>query len=116
AADAGNPQVSGCDLDGETVLRRTGSGERGRADGPAAAATFAEPGGVALLPPGLVDYDVVVADTANHLLRGIRLADGAVVATIDIAEAAVKLETITGAVPAVLSPWDVAWLPARGLL
>ena len=115
-ADAGHHQIVELELDGQTVVRRIGSGERGRTDGSAEAATFAEPGGLTLLPAGLVDYDVVVADTANHLLRGIRLADGAVTATIDLAEAATKLETITGTVPSVLSPWDVAWWPARGLL
>ena len=115
-ADAGHHQIVELELDGVTVLRRFGSGERGRVDGDAATATFAEPGGLALLPPGLAGYDLVVADTANHLLRGVRLSDGAVVATIDLAEAAAELETITGPVPGVLSPWDVAWWPARGLL
>ncbi|HET6529441.1 MAG TPA: thioredoxin-like domain-containing protein, partial [Actinoplanes sp.] len=36
--------------DGETVLRRIGSGARGRADGPADAASFSEPQGLCLLP------------------------------------------------------------------
>ncbi|GDY30835.1 hypothetical protein [Gandjariella thermophila] len=67
--------------DAETVLRRIVSGERGRSDGGPASASFAEPGGLALLPPEVaaaVGYDAVVADTANHLLRGVRLADGRV--------------------------------------
>ena len=115
-ADAGHHQIVELALDGETVLRRIGSGERGRHDDEAAQATFAEPGGLALLPAGTTDYDVVVADTANHVLRGIRLSDGAVVATIDLAAAAAELTTITGTVPGVLSPWDVAWWPARGEL
>ena len=67
-----------------------------------------------VLPPGSlrVAYDVVVADTANHLLRGVRLSDGAVVATIDLSVGLADARTITGAVPAVLSPWDVVWWPA----
>ena len=93
-------------------MRRIGSGARGRANGPADQATFAEPGGLARLPDGLADFDLVVADTANHLLRGVRLADGAVVATIDLAAGLAAARTITGAVPGVLSPWDVVWWPA----
>ncbi len=103
-ADAGHHQLVELELDGATVLRRIGSGERG---GP-----LAEPNGLALLPAGLADYDVLVADTANHVLRGVRLADGAVVATVDLPAALADARTITGAIPAVLSPWDVVWWPA----
>ena len=45
-------------------------------------ARFAEPNGLCLVPDELrmpMGYDVVVADTANHVLRGVRLADGEVV-------------------------------------
>ena len=115
-ADAGHHQLVEVALDGQTVLRRIGSGERGRRNGASDQAAFAEPGGLTLLPPGLVDYDVLVADTANHVLRGVRLSDGAVLTTIDLAAAAAHLETVTGPVPAVLSPWDVAWWPARGMV
>ena len=115
-ADAGHHQLVELGLDGDTVLRRIGSGVRGRNDGAAEAATFAEPGSVALLPTGLTDYDVLVADTANHLLRGVRLSDGAVVATLDLGAAMERLETITGPVPPVPSPWDLLWWPARGLV
>ncbi|MCW2496828.1 thioredoxin-like domain-containing protein [Jatrophihabitans sp.] len=113
-ADAGHHQLVELDLAGEQVLRRIGTGVRGRTDGPTP--SFAEPGGLALLPPGYTDYDVVVADTANHLLRGVRLSDGAVVATIDLAAAAAGLATITGTVPGVLSPWDVVWWAEIGSL
>lgn len=113
-ADAGHHQL--VELDGDTVVRRIGSGRRGHTDGPAAVAQFAEPNGLALLPPGLTGYDVIVADTANHRLRGVRLRDGAVTATIDLAHELRDARTITGAVPSVLSPWDVAWWPALGRL
>jgi hypothetical protein len=73
---------------------------------------FAEPNGLALLPPGIAPHDLVVADTANHVLRGVRLADGAVVARIDLSAGLAEARTITGAIPAVLSPWDVVWWPA----
>jgi thiol-disulfide isomerase/thioredoxin len=103
-ADAGHHQLVELGLDAETVLRRIGQGTRG--------APFAEPNGVALLPPGVAPYDVVVADTANHVLRGIRLLDGSVVATIDLPAGLADARTVTGAIPGVLSPWDVVWWPA----
>ncbi len=117
-ADAGHHQLVELALDGgvETVLRRIGTGSRGRGDGAAGTASFAEPNGLALLPPGTAPYDVVVADTANHVLRGVRLADGAVVTTLDLPAALADARTITGPVPAVLSPWDVAWWPALNRL
>ena len=59
---------------------------------------------------------MVVADTVNHVLRGVRLADGAVVATIDLPHALANTRTVTGPVPDVLSPWDVIWWPAIGRL
>ncbi|HKC27490.1 MAG TPA: thioredoxin-like domain-containing protein [Jatrophihabitans sp.] len=106
-ADAGHHQVVQLALDGETVLRRFGSGERG--------APFAEPNGLALLPPGIASFDIAVADTANHVLRGIRLGDGEIT-TIDLPQSLAGAQTITGAIPDVLSPWDVVWWPAIGRL
>ncbi|MFN2563328.1 MAG: redoxin domain-containing protein [Jatrophihabitans sp.] len=102
-ADAGHHQLVEFELDGETELRRFGSGRRG---GP-----FAEPNGLGVLPVGVAAYDVVVADTANHVLRGVRLADGAITA-IDLPAGLADIRTVTGPVPPVLSPWDVAWWPA----
>ncbi|HEU5128643.1 MAG TPA: NHL domain-containing thioredoxin family protein [Glycomyces sp.] len=88
-----------------------GTGERGRADG--AEAQFNEPQGLALLPAEVaerVGYDVVVADTVNHLLRGVRLADGTVTT---VAGTGAQWRSDTGAEAALdvdlSSPWDVAW-------
>ncbi len=113
-ADAGHHQLVELALDGETELRRIGSTDR--------CSDFAEPNGLTLLPFGLVDYDVLVADTANHVLRGLRLSDDAMLpnamlpnatmTTIDLAAALAGARTITGPIPNVLSPWDVAWWPA----
>ncbi|WP_375478003.1 thioredoxin-like domain-containing protein [uncultured Jatrophihabitans sp.] len=104
-ADAGHHDVVELAADGETVLRRIGNGARGE--------PFAEPNGLALLPAGVVpDVDVLVADTANHVLRGIRLADGTVTRSYDLPAALAGARTVTGAIPTVLSPWDVAWWPA----
>ena len=115
-ADAGQHQLVELALDGATVLRRIGSGARGRADGAAETACFAEPNGLALLPPGAAGFDLVVADTANHVLRGVRLSDGAVLTTLELPASLAGLTTITGEIPAVLSPWDVAWWPALSRL
>ena len=102
-ADAGHHQLAELTADGTTVLRRIGTGTRGE--------PFAEPNGLTLLPPG-GPYDVLVADTGNHVLRGVRLADGAVTHTVDLPRLLADARTVTGPVPAVLSPWDVAWWPA----
>ncbi|MGW3007926.1 NHL domain-containing thioredoxin family protein [Streptomyces sp. NPDC001219] len=92
--------------DGEQVLRRIGSGERGLT-----ADSFNEPQGLALLPDGRV----VVADTVNHAIRVFDPASG-------------TLETVAGtgrqwwqgsptSGPArevdLSSPWDLAWWQDR---
>ncbi|MDG4807038.1 NHL domain-containing thioredoxin family protein [Micromonospora sp. WMMD1120] len=101
--------------DGETPVRRIGSGERGRADGPATVATFSEPQGVCLLPTHVAEvagYDLVVADTVNHLLRGVRLESGEVV-TVAGSGRQWRAEVDDHAHDALAvdlsSPWDLAW-------
>ncbi|MEU7802845.1 NHL domain-containing thioredoxin family protein [Micromonospora arborensis] len=101
--------------DGETPVRRIGSGERGRADGPGGAATFSEPQGVCLLPTQVAEaagYDLVVADTVNHLLRGVRLESGEVV-TVAGSGRQWRAEVDDHAHDALAvdlsSPWDLAW-------
>ena len=72
-SDSARHSLVELDADGETVVRRIGTGTRGRADGVPDAAEFSEPQGLCLLPPQVAEvagYDVVVADTVNHLLRG----------------------------------------------
>ena len=56
--------------DGETVLRRYGTGERGRVDG--LTPQFAEPQGVLVTAAG----QVLIADTANHVVRRLDLESG----------------------------------------
>jgi len=78
-ADAGHHSLAELAADGETLVRRIGSGERGFADGGPDAATFSEPNGLCLVPEQLrelLDADVLVADTVNHAIRAVRLADG----------------------------------------
>ncbi|WP_026819489.1 NHL domain-containing thioredoxin family protein [Arthrobacter castelli] len=79
--DTGHHRLVELAPDLTTVVRTIGTGERGEADGGADTARFNEPQGLALLPAevrGQVGYDVVVADSVNHLLRGVRLDNGEV--------------------------------------
>jgi thiol-disulfide isomerase/thioredoxin len=107
--------------DGETMLRTIGTGSRGSADGGPADASFAEPAGLTVLPAPVADqvgYDVVVADTVNHLLRGVSLADGHV---RTIAGTGHQWRDGSSDGPAtdvdLSSPWDVAWwAPAGGVV
>ncbi|HEY0166337.1 MAG TPA: thioredoxin-like domain-containing protein [Jatrophihabitans sp.] len=111
-ADSGHHQLVETELDGATVRRRIGSGERGKGG-----QRLAEPNGLTQLPADVaaeVGFDIVVADTANHQLRGVRSADGSITHTVDLAAGLAGTTTVTGPVPAVLSPWDVAWWPAIG--
>jgi thiol-disulfide isomerase/thioredoxin len=96
--------------DGETPVRRIGTGERGHADGPAGAASFSEPQGLCLLPAGTADYDVVVADTVNHLLRGVRLDTGEVTT---VAGTGRPWRSAEDDGESLSSPWDVAWFEGR---
>lgn len=94
-ADAGHHSLVELAPDATTVVRRIGSGERGSTDGPVP--EFSEPNGLTLLPSEIatgVGYDVVVADTVNHALRGVSLRTG-------------QVRTLTRTPPG--SPWDVVW-------
>ncbi|MFG3338501.1 NHL domain-containing thioredoxin family protein [Glycomyces sp. NPDC048151] len=98
-----------------TVVGVIGTGERGRDDG--AEPRFNEPQGLALLPEATaaaVGYDVVVADTVNHLLRGVRLADGHVTT---VAGTGRQWRMDNGTEHALdvdlSSPWDLAWFDDR---
>ncbi|MFG2370069.1 thioredoxin-like domain-containing protein [Streptomyces sp. NPDC048504] len=93
--------------DGESVVRRIGSGTRGLGDGPADSASFNEPQGLALLDDG----SVVVADTVNHALRRLDLTTGAVTTLAGTGRQWMQGEPTSGPAREVSlsSPWDVAW-------
>ncbi|SFD44936.1 NHL domain-containing thioredoxin family protein [Micromonospora sediminimaris] len=101
--------------DAETVVRTVGTGERGRTDGSAGAATFSEPQGLCLLPPHVAEvagYDLVVADTVNHLLRGVRLATGEVLTVAGTGRqwrSTVDDHAHDARSVDLSSPWDLAW-------
>ncbi|MEU5154496.1 NHL domain-containing thioredoxin family protein [Glycomyces sp. NPDC021274] len=95
----------------ETVVQAIGTGTRGSADG--VEPQFNEPQGLALLPAAVAaeaGYDLVVADTVNHLLRGVRLADGAVTTVAGTGRQWRMDNGTTAALDVDLSsPWDLAW-------
>ncbi|MFI6563863.1 NHL domain-containing thioredoxin family protein [Streptomyces sp. NPDC050534] len=105
--------------DGETVVRRIGSGTRGFSDGPAGAAAFSEPQGLALLDEG----SVVVADTVNHALRRLDLASGEVTTLAGTGRQWWQGSPTSGPAREIdlSSPWDVAlfggkvWIAMAGV-
>ncbi|WP_367130133.1 MULTISPECIES: NHL domain-containing thioredoxin family protein [Streptomyces] len=105
-SDSTRHQLVELAADGETVVRRIGSGERGFG-----AESFSEPQGLALLPDGLV----VVADTVNHALRTYDPETGAVVTLAGTGRQWMQGQPTSGAALEVSlsSPWDVAWFGGR---
>ncbi|MEV6374065.1 NHL domain-containing thioredoxin family protein [Micromonospora musae] len=114
-SDSARHSLAELEPDGETLVRRIGSGDRGRTDGPTGVATFSEPQGLCLLPEqvaGVVGYDLVVADTVNHLLRGVRLATGEVVTIAGTGRqwrSTVDDHSHDALSVDLSSPWDLAW-------
>ncbi|MHC0429284.1 NHL domain-containing thioredoxin family protein [Streptomyces sp. O3] len=101
-SDSTRHQLVELAADGETVLRRVGSGERGF--GPDA---FSEPQGLAALPDGRV----IVADTVNHALRTFDPASGAVETVAGTGRQWWQGSRTSGPALEVdlSSPWDVAY-------
>jgi thiol-disulfide isomerase/thioredoxin len=105
--------------DGESVVRRIGSGGRGFADGAAGAASFNEPQGLALLEDG----SVVVADSVNHALRRLDLTTGEVTTVAGTGRQWWQGSSTSGPAREVdlSSPWDVAlwqdkvWIAMAGV-
>ncbi|MEU0840009.1 NHL domain-containing thioredoxin family protein [Streptomyces sp. NPDC005962] len=97
--------------DGESVLRRIGTGERGFADGPADRARFSEPQGLAALPDGTV----AVADTVNHALRRFDPATGETTTLAGTGRQWWQGSPDEGPAREVdlSSPWDLAWFDGR---
>jgi thiol-disulfide isomerase/thioredoxin len=118
-SDSARHSIVELEADGETVVRRIGTGTRGRTDGGPDTAEFAEPQGLCLLPPEVAEaarYDVVVADTVNHLLRGLKLATGEVVTIAGSGRqwrSTVDDHAHDALASDLSSPWDVAWYDDR---
>ena len=106
-ADTAHHQLVLLDATSDVELARWGTGVRGLVDGPASVASFNEPQGLCRLPASLAadaGFEVVVADTVNHALRGVRLADGHVTTLAGTGSAWSPLDPSS-----LSSPWDVAW-------
>ena len=114
-ADSAHHSLAVLAADRVTLRRRIGSGQRGRADGGADVASFSEPGGMCLLPDRvteLVGYDLVVADTVNHLVRGVGLTTGEVRTVAGSGRqwrSTVDFNAHDALAVDLSSPWDVAW-------
>jgi thiol-disulfide isomerase/thioredoxin len=97
--------------DGETLIRRIG-GDRNE--------PFNEPQGLLLLPPEVartVGYDVLVADTVNHQLRGLRLDMGSVTVVAGSGKPWRAAARETEALKVDLSsPWDLAWFDGKVII
>jgi thiol-disulfide isomerase/thioredoxin len=113
-SDSAHHSVVELAADGETELRRFGSGERGLLDGPAAAARFNEPQGLCLLD----DTNLLVADTVNHALRQIDLGNGTVSTVAGTGRQWSQGSASSGPARAVdlSSPWDLAAVDGRILI
>jgi thiol-disulfide isomerase/thioredoxin len=105
-SDSARHSIVELTADGETLVRRFGTGERG---GP-----FNEPQGLLLLPAAVADrvgYDVLVADTVNHQLRGLALTTGEI--TLVAGSGSPWRSAGPDPQPALTadlsSPWDLAW-------
>ena len=72
-ADTYNHKIKRLDPATRRVTTFAGTGEPGLADGPARSARFYEPGGITATSTSLY-----VADTNNHAVRRVRIADGSV--------------------------------------
>ncbi|MER7173596.1 NHL domain-containing thioredoxin family protein [Streptomyces mesophilus] len=101
-SDSTRHQLVEMAADGETVVRRIGSGERGFGEG-----EFSEPQGLALLPDGRV----IIADTVNHALRTYDPASGAIETVAGTGRQWWQGSPTSGPALEVdlSSPWDVAW-------
>ncbi|WP_181781844.1 NHL domain-containing thioredoxin family protein [Pseudonocardia pini] len=94
-------------LDAELAeVRRYGSGRRGFD-----AESFAEPQGLARVLAQ--DYDVVVADSVNHALRGLRLSDGRLTTIAGTGAPLRERVPVGGTAQELSTPWDVAWWDGR---
>jgi thiol-disulfide isomerase/thioredoxin len=117
-ADSAHHSLAVLDSD-LTEKRRIGSGTRGRADGTASGAQFNEPGGLCRLPAAVAEvcgYDLVVADTVNHMLRGVRLDSGEVLTVAGSGRpwrSTVDFKAHDALAADLSSPWDVAWYDDR---
>ena len=106
-ANPGHHDIAITDYSGN-VIERIGKGTRGSNDGDFHGAEFQEPNGLLLLPPDVasrVGYEVLVADTANHLLRAINLETKQVITVAGNGQQWMQGQ----GTESLSTPWDLAW-------
>jgi len=112
-SDTAHHQLVVLDDDLATERARIGTGERGLVDGGPEQSRLSEPVGLSLLPADVaarVGWDVAVADSTNHAVRGLRLAD---LSLVTLAGTGRQLRRREGGGPALeqdlSTPLDTAW-------
>lgn len=99
--------------DAETLVRRFG-GDRNE--------PFSEPQGLVLLPPPVAEvagYDVVIADTVNHQLRGLNLTTGEISLVAGSGRpwrSSVDDHAHDALAADLSSPWDLAWFDDKVII
>ncbi|MFC3741084.1 NHL domain-containing thioredoxin family protein [Paractinoplanes deccanensis] len=107
-SDSTGHSVAELEADGETLVRRFGP--------------FNEPQGLLQLPAevaSVAGYDVVVADTVNHQLRGVRLSDGEITLVAGSGRpwrSAVDEHPHDALAADLSSPWDLAWFDDKVII
>ena len=119
-SESGGHRLAIADVDSPNEPRQwLGTGDRGLRDG--AEPQFNEPYGLTQLPAQVADqvgYDVVIADSANHALRGWCLETGEVTTIAGNGRQWMQGDPTQGtALDVPLStPWDVAWDGSRVII
>ncbi|MFN8167853.1 MAG: NHL domain-containing thioredoxin family protein [Candidatus Nanopelagicales bacterium] len=113
-SDSSHHSIAHLAADGGTLLHRVGDGERGLVDGDAETARFSEPNGLLRLPTDLAQtlgYDVLVADTVNHAVRGLDTRTWTTRTVAGTGAQWMQGEPTSGRAldVALSSPWDLAW-------
>lgn len=99
-------------LNPDVALAKIGAGQRGFKSGSLEDAEFAEPYGLRFLPTELaaqLGYELVVADTANHAIRAISLANESVITIAGTGQQWMQQEATEGiGIDVNIStPWDI---------
>lgn len=108
-SDSARHAVVSLDPTGQTEIRRFEGG-------------FAEPQGLLLLPEKTAEiagYDVIVADTVNHLLRGLKLDTGEVTTVAGSGRpwrSTVDDHAHDALAADLSSPWDLAWFDDKVII